>query len=54
MIGTIRLWPLAIACSASGSGVSMPQNTVSNKASRISARISGRLAMLSVASQENE
>ena len=51
MIGTIMLWSLGIALSASGSGVSMPQNTVMKNASRIISRISGRLAMFSVASQ---
>ena len=41
-----------MALRASGSGVSMPQKIVSNAASRISARISGLLAIFSVASQE--
>ncbi len=50
-IGTIMLWSLCIAFNASGSGVSMPQNTVTKNASRIFSRISGRLAMFSVASQ---
>ena len=51
MIGTIMLWSFCIAFSASGSGVSMPQKIVTKNASRIFSRISGRLAMFSVASQ---
>ncbi len=46
------LWSLCIAFSATGSGVSMPQKIVAKNASRMSDRISGRLAMFSVASQE--
>ncbi len=45
------LWPLSIWISASGSGVSIPQNTASKAASRIIASTSGERAMLSVASQ---
>ena len=45
------LWALDIAFSASGSGVSIPQKTVLNPASRIRARMSVARAMLSVASQ---
>ena len=51
--GTIMLCSLEIDLSASGSGVSMPQKIVVNAASRIRSRISGRLAMLSVASHDN-
>ncbi len=40
-----------IARSASGSGVSMPQNTTWKPASRISARMPSWRAMFSVASQ---
>src|SRR5213083_1292795 len=43
-MGTIILWSLCMAFSASGSGVSMPQKIVTKKASRIFSRISGRLA----------
>jgi hypothetical protein len=42
---------LEIACSAAGSGVSMPQKTVMKPASRISSSTRSFLAMLSVASQ---
>src|ERR1700679_2201475 len=41
-----------MAFNATGSGVSMPQKMVEKNASRIPARISGRLAMFSVASQD--
>ena len=51
--GTIMLCCFDIAFSAAGSGVSMPQKIVVNSASCISSRISGRLAMLSVASQDS-
>jgi hypothetical protein len=40
-----------MALSASASGVSMPTKMPMNEVSRMSARISGCLAMLSVASQ---
>jgi hypothetical protein len=53
IIGTATFWFLRIALSASASGVSMPTNTPRNKHSRMSLRISGCLAMLSVASQAN-
>ena len=46
-----RFWSFEIACSASGSGVSMPQKTVMKPASRISSSTRSFLAMFSVASQ---
>ena len=45
-----RFCSFDIARSASGSGVSMPQKTVTKPASRMSARTCSFLAMLSVAS----
>ncbi len=49
-IGMRRFWSLAIERRASGSGVSMPQNTTWKPASRISRSTRSFLAMLSVAS----
>ena len=53
-IGTIMLCDFDIAFSASGSGVSMPQKTVSKPASRIMASRSRARAMFRVASQAKE
>ena len=49
-IGMRRFWSFDIERSASGSGVSIPQNTVMKPASRISASTRSFLAMFSVAS----